>query len=177
MQTKSSKTAGNRPSQKSYTSARSSEDEVFALAQASIEQALIIHPNLPAIQLAGLLVENSDPELAADLSDLLMREYYARGILAQRREESIETARAQPMLPGFEHLPARIQVGEGKRVRLLSANYAAVREYYRSLIRAYGERRRNDPKLREAKALLDEMQKHSRANKGITVREVVLIPT
>ena len=50
-----------------------------------------------------------------------------------------------------------------------------VRAYYRSLMAKHRNKRTNDPKVKEAKRLLQRMSKASRREKGITVREVVLI--
>ena len=164
----------NRPSQKGDTIGRLSGDEIFARVQELVAQGLITNPNMPAIQLAGMLVEEADPELSANLSGFLVRNFYVNAIQAERRRQSAATAKAQPMLPGFEHLPARIAIG-GKRVALLTANFSTIKAYYWSLMKKHTERKRNDPKIIEAKRLLDEMTKRAPNDKGITVREVLLM--
>lgn len=167
------KTELSRPSQKGYISGRSSDAGAIALAQEAIEQALILHPKIPAAQLADVLIEERGAEVAAQLGTALSRIFYTRGLLSARRKESAAN-RKQLLLPGFEHLPLKITVANGKRIRLLSANREGVRSYYWSLMKKHSERKRNDPKIIEAKALLDEMTKRARTEKGITVREVIL---
>jgi hypothetical protein len=82
--------------------------------------------------------------------------------------------RAQLRLPGFEHLPQRITGFGGKRIRLLNANYTGVRAYFRSLMRDHKARLRNDPKVKEAKALMEQLRKRARTDRRFTVRELFL---
>ncbi len=167
--------ASSRSSQKSYTIGRLSEEEIRSRAQEAVIQGVDDSPDLPAIQLAELLIVNSDPDLTAELGAMLMRGFYVTAILSARRKNASAT-RTQASLPGFEHLPSRIQTAKGK-VSLLAANRDGVRAYYWSLMKAHSERRRNDPKIKEAKDLLDKMTKAARTEKGITVRQVLLLDT
>lgn len=132
-------------------------------ANGVVAESLTRYPKMPAAELTERLMRPSKGNTR--LGEELLRGFYMHAVTSSRRKESIVTSRSQPMLPGFEHLPRKIGVGDGKRVRLLSANLAAVRLYYESLI--------NAPQIVEAKSLLDEMTKAGRED--ITVREVMLI--
>ncbi len=78
-------------------------------------------------------------------------------------------------LPGFDHLPVRITVAKGHRPLLLDANREGVRAYFWALMKKYSERKRKDPRIVEAKKLLDLMTNRAHTEKGITVREVLLL--
>lgn len=175
-------TASSRPSQKSYTSAKFGDDDAILSVQSAVVDGLILNPKMPAIQLADVLMRESDPDLARALAEILTRKLYVTTILAERRKRSIV---AQTRLPGFEHLPLKIRIPRavpgfrgldtGKRVSLLDANTYGVREYYRLLMKAHRNRKQNDPKVQEAKSLLEKMQKASRKEKAITVRQVLML--
>jgi hypothetical protein len=160
MQTKS-----NRPLQEGYTSAQPSRVNVLAEARERVKDAMLIYPNTPNLALATILSTD-----ASDFTkEILAEEFYMREIRARRRKKSAED-RAQYLLPGFEHLPLKIGPDA-----LLDLNYTGVRKYYRSLVVTAEAKIQNAPKIKEAKALMEKMRKHPRRNKGITVREVVLL--
>ena len=46
---------------------------------------------------------------------------------------------------------------------------------YRALSVKADAAKQNNPKLREAKALMEKMRRHNEAEKGITVRQVLLL--
>lgn len=162
----------NRLSQKIDNAGRSSRDGAIFLAQDAIADTLLLNPNTPAGQLAEIIVSEFPANLRADLSGILIQQFIVREIIAQRRRITVEN-NPQLKLPGFEHLPWKIETPKGTRVRLLSANYARVRDYYWSLMKKYTARKRNDPKIKEAKALMEKMRKASKKDKGITVKEVL----
>lgn len=132
-------------------------------ANGVVAESLTRYPRMPAAELTDRLMRPSKGN--SRLSEELLRGFYMHAVTSSRRKESVATSRNQPMLPGFEHLPRKIGVGDGKRIRLLSANLAAVRLYYESLISA--------PQIVETKSLLDEMTKAGRED--ITVREALRI--
>jgi hypothetical protein len=163
----------NRPLQKSDMIGQSSDGGAIFMAQRAVDDALILMPKIRAADLAEALL-NQSFDFQRDLNEILARNFYIAACNTVRRKQAAE-ARAQLRLPGFEHLPVKISVADGKRIRLLSANREGVRAYYWSLMKKHSDRKRSDPQIIEAKALLDEMTKRARTEKGITVREVVLI--
>lgn len=166
----------NRPLRKSYTSAQPSRDDPFTLARAAVADALILNPTIGPAAMADVLL-NESPEFQQELMDMLARNFYISAWHAAKRLQAA-AARAPRLLPGFEHLPLKVpgaKTKEGKQLLLLDANYTRVRAYYRSLTTGHDARKKNDPRVIEAKALLEKMRKRSRKDKGITVREVVLI--
>ncbi len=164
----------NRPLQKSYMSAHLRRGDVLSQARNAVEYLNSHHPKLPVGELAELLSAATDPEIAPALDAILRNDFYVSATMAHRRKLAAAN-RAQSLLPGFEHLPLKIPLSENTRVRLMDANLTGVRLYYRSLMKAHRNRRRNDPKIKEAKALLDLMTARARTERGITVREVVLL--
>jgi hypothetical protein len=167
-------TDDSRLSSKSYTIAAPSEADVLVEAQDAIESGLILNAQMPAVQLAELLASEAEPELAAVLSKVLVRAFYLGQIRKARLKEAMGK-RAQALLPGFEHLPLKIPTRKAGLVALLDANLFRVRDYYRALSRKHNARRKNDSRIKEAKALLDKMQKYTPTNKGINVRQVLAL--
>jgi hypothetical protein len=163
----------SRPSQKGDRIGRLSDGDPFAMARAAVADALILMPKIRAVDLAEALL-NDSLEFQADLNELLARNFYIAACNAERRRQAAAN-RVQSQLPGFEHLPLRIPVAKGKRIDLLKANREGVRSYYWSLMKKHSDRKRNDPQIIEAKALLDEMTKAARGNKRITVQEVFVL--
>lgn len=155
------------------TSAPPSQDDPFVLGRAAVKDAMILRPKIRAADLAEALLNNSF-EFQPSLNDLLARNFYIAAFNVEKRKQAA-AARAQRVLPGFEHLPLRVPNSKGKQRPLLEANYTRVRAYYRSLTTGHDKRKRDDPRVIEAKALMEKMRKRSRREKGITVREVVLI--
>ena len=164
----------NRPSQKSYTLAKFGQESAVTQALGAVEDALILNPKMPAVQLAELLIENADEDITRGLHLILERQFYRRAIRAHRMKQSA-AARAQLALPGFEHLPLNITGPKGAPIPLLDANTRAVRQYLRGLMKDHRDRRRTDPKIQEAQALLAKMQKAAKDEQGITVRQVLLL--
>ena len=158
----------NRPSQKSYISAPPSGESVLAEARQAVKDALILNPNMPAVQLAEML-RRSKLDFAPSLHDILESQFYAREARRERRKQTAAD-RAQYLLPGFEHLPVKIG-----GTPLLDLNYTGIRAYYRALSVKADAAKQNNPKLREAKALMEKMRRHNEAEKGITVRQVLLL--
>ncbi len=164
----------SRVLRESYISGRSSPQDALKHVKDAVANALILHPDMPAIHLAEVLMKDEEPEVGEQLSEILKRDFYVRAVLADRRARAAAN-RAQAILPGFEHLPLRIRTPKGARVRLMDANYTAVKSYYWSLMASHTSRKRNDPKIKEAKKLLETMRKRSRTERGITVREVFVL--
>ncbi len=159
-------------SQNSHSpSAKIGRSEVLAQAEKAVGDSLEAHPKLTALQLAEVLMQEADAGLAASLAEILTREFYVHTIRAARRKVS---ARAQLRLPGFEHLPLTIPGTKGP-VRLIEASYTRVRQYYRSLLIGHRKRTKNDPRIKEAKALMEKMRRRSLRDKRVTVGQVVLM--
>ena len=166
----------NRLSQKSYRILEKLEGNPLAEAKSSAENMLLLSPNEPAQRLAEMLVAESSEELAAALAQILTHEFYVRTIRALRRKQSAKK-QAESLLPNFEHLPVELPIRnrDGKRVLLVDANYWRLWRYYWSLMKQHRERKKNDPQIREAKALLDKLQPYSAKEKKITVRQVLAL--
>ncbi len=163
------------PSQKGDTIGRLSGDRDFCARSRACRARAYHQPEYARHPIGWHAGGGSRPGIVRRiLSGFLVRNFYVNAIQAERRRQSAATAKAQPMLPGFEHLPARIAIA-GKRVALLTANFSTIKAYYWSLMKKHTERKRNDPKIIEAKRLLDEMTKRAPNDKGITVREVLLM--
>lgn len=166
--------SSDKPSQKSYTSAKFGEESALNEARAAVENALILNPEMPAHLIVELLLESAEEDLTIRLRVILERQFYLRTIRSQRHRQAA-VSRAQLTLPGFPHLPVSIPGPKGAPIHLLDANLYAVREYCRFLMKGYRERKRTDPKIREAFALLEKMRAASQAEKRITVRQVLLL--
>lgn len=163
----------SRPLQKSYKIGQLSDADTILLARQAVTDALILMPKIRAADLAEALLNNSY-DFQPALNEILARNFYIAAANTQRREQAASN-RAQLRLPGLEHLPLKIPVANGKRIRLLNANREGVRAYYWSLMKKHSDRKRSDPQIIEAKALLNEMTRAARKDKGITVREVLLL--
>ena len=164
----------SRVSHRRNTFLKFGKDDVLKQARDFLEEAVILNPNTPAAQLSELLVGTDEPERTAALHLILECDFYRRGILAIRRKQTAAD-RAQLALPGFELLPLKIPGKKGALIDLLDANTFRVQQYYDSLMKAHRERKHNSPKIRQAKTLLDLMTEACTREKGITVREVVLL--
>ncbi len=154
-------------------SAKRAVPEALTAARRAVAEALKQNPRLPAVQLAAM-IESSGGEYVPALSKILRGEFYLHEIRVARAAKP-KAGSAQLRLPGFEHLPPEIPGPQGKSIPLGQASYTSVRAYYRSLTSAYDKRKRNDPRVKEAKALMEIMRKRTRNDKAITVKEVVLI--
>jgi len=151
-------------------SAKIGRSEVLAQVQKAVVKSVDANPKMPALQLIEVIITEADTALTASLDDILRRDFYAHAVRAERRSRA---ANAQLRLPGFEHLPRTIPGPKGEPVPLIEASYTRVRAYFRSLMVAHRNRRINDPKIKEAKALMEKMEKRFRKDKGVTVGQVV----
>lgn len=77
-------------------------------------------------------------------------------------------AEGQYLLPGFEGLPQRIVIRDGKRRPLEKATYRQLRDYFEVL----RKRANNNPRLAKVKALMELVHPYAQDTPGITVREV-----
>lgn len=132
-------------------------------AKEAIQNALILEPDLPSNQLAERLAKE-----AAKHRDFIHRisyTYFFRSLSAARKKDA-RAKHEQYQLPGLEHLPVRIRGTKNKQVDLLDATYFGVREW----VKGINARKRNDPLMQEAKALVEKMHEASKQQRGITVR-------
>jgi hypothetical protein len=164
----------SKPLHKSYRFFSFGKEFPVTEALARVEDALILHPKMPAVQLAEILIENADDDTATALRIILERQFYLHAIRSYRIKQAAKN-RAQLLLPGFEHLPVTIPSPKGIEIKLLDANTHAVRQYYRSLMKEHRERKLADPRIKEALALLQKMEAASHTEKRITVRQVLLL--
>lgn len=102
-----------------------------------------------------------------DFIEKFLRRFFFRSLSAARQKEA-RAKHLQYKLPGFESLPLRIRGMRNKTAELIDATYKDVSEWVKRL-RA---QKRNDPRMKEAKALLEKMRVASRKRRGITVAEV-----
>lgn len=137
-----------------------------------INNELVLEPELPAFKLAERAIEHAEPELIADLGRVLLLAHFTRLVRIERGKQARER-RKQMLLPGFEHLPLTLRLRNGKRVPLRMATYSDVRAYYRKLSTKYDSRRRDDPKLSEAKRLLERMRRQNAKHRGVHVAEAL----
>lgn len=166
--------SSDKLSHKSYTLAKFGQESPIAQARETVENALLINPKMPAHLMVDMLMESAESELTVRLHVILERQFYLKAIRAQRWKQAA-AQRAQLKLPGFEHLDQHIPGPTGTPIRLLDANTRAVRQYCRLLMKAHRERKQTSPKIQEAFALLEKMRAASRTERGITVRQVLLL--
>jgi hypothetical protein len=145
-----------------------------ATAEEAVRDSLILEPKLPAVQLAPRLISTADPNFIGELSGQLLLNHFVRLIRAERAARA-KDERKQILLPGFDHLPLRIAISKTKRSALRDATYTGVRSYCRMLGASHTDRRRGDPKLKEALNLRDLMRKYNRTRRGITVGEALAL--
>lgn len=141
------------------------------LEEIVLNAVILAAPDVPADLLAARLYDD-EPKLSAKLARELVLLHYAHLIRVARARENRKDA-DQLLLPGFEHLPARIAVAPGKRRFIEKARYTDLRAYFRLLNRKHRDHWRNNTKLGEVKKLMELMQKHSRETPWITVGEVM----
>jgi hypothetical protein len=151
--------------------AKIGRSSVLLRIQRAVLQCLAMHEDLPTRQVVEIYRKDADVELSASVRDILEGDLYAQIIRAERRKRTI----FQLQLPGFEHLPLKIPDAQGVPILLIDASFTRVRAYYRSLMIAHKNRRINDPKIVEAKTLMEEMRKASMIDKSITVKEVIAV--
>jgi hypothetical protein len=128
----------------------------------AVQNALISEPDLPSIQIAERLAKEAMAH--PDFIENFFRRFFFRS-LKQSREKAARAKHEQYRLPGFEHLPIRIQ-GAKEKVELLDATYRGVREWVKHLNAKSWE----TPRMKEAKALLEKMHEAAKRDPGITVR-------
>lgn len=169
------KRSSDRVSKKSYTLAEFGQTSAIKEAQEMAENALIINPYMPTVELAESLFLALDSDLCGRLAAVLVRRLFSRLVRAGRIKQTRESR--QYLIPGFEHLPRKITISsDGKKTsEILEANIRGVREYYRNLMKDYRNRRNNDPKIKEVLVLLELMRKHAAGSERITVRQVLLL--
>jgi hypothetical protein len=136
------------------------------LVDDAVTNAVILAQGVAAPLVAKLLV-SEDPEL---WRDELIRHIVAL-VTAKRRSMSRANA-VQLTFPQFEqqfkHVPKRLVMPDGRRVRKGNATYRQLREFGYSL-----EARFRDVPLRnEMKAILDLMRPYAQRERGITYNEV-----
>ena len=158
--------------QESYTQERPLREDTLREARDVVANAVILNPTMPAVQLARYLAQHAEPELATSLNEILAYDFYTREIRKERRKQS--TA-AQPMFPGFDLIPATLPTADHKRVGLMDANYSDIRAYCWYLAKQRSQQARNDPKLKQARALKEKMRRYAVNEKGITVRQVLAL--
>jgi hypothetical protein len=90
--------SSDRPSPKSYTSVQSYKRNALKDAAELAENALIQDPAMPAVQLAEMLFQETEPELLSELSGILIRDFYARA----RCERPLKRSRGSPF-GGFSY--------------------------------------------------------------------------
>ena len=161
----------SRLSQKSYTLVQSRQTDVLSDMREHVVNGLILYPKARAVDLVEVLIQEADSATGELEGVTLRRRFYLSAIRSERRKQGA----VQLRLPGFEHLPHEIPVKNGAPVALLDANYRRIREFYWSLKADSLREIPNRPKIKEAKGLMDKMQKHARTERGITVRQVLLL--
>ena len=144
--------------------------ELTKTAEELVTNALILEPQLPPPIMAERIISMAEPVFAVELGRSLMIDYFSRLIRSERAKRATIQ---QPRLPGCEHLPLRITGKRDRRVALSMATFSDIRQYCWALGRKHLDRKRVDPKLVEAKALMIRMRKPSKKNPGITVGEVL----
>lgn len=134
-----------------------------------IENAVIAaKPGVTIDAQASLLISEERALIDANTPAWQHREVVR--LLRAKRLELARKRRAedQYVLPGFEGLPQRIVIREGKRRPLARATYRQLRDYFEFL----RKRQLNNPRLTQVKALVQLVQGYARMEPGITVKEV-----
>jgi len=142
-------------------------------AQERVENAVILYPEKTSAEIAGLLIAETDSEQAAQLHNVLEWRFYMRAIGKCRNKRKANPA--GPRLPGFEHLPYMVRIGRKKPKCILDFNAKETRRLYYSLVRKFNTRKKLDAKVREARALMEKMDRAAEAEKNIKVRQVLLL--
>jgi hypothetical protein len=134
----------------------------------AVKRALILHPNLPAIHLSEIIVnEEIEPEFMSELGRVLIIRHFAKAIRSERRAEKEKTAEPMPPLfPGLDQLPQRISATDGTRPRLESATVSQLRAYIKMLNKKHWER------IAQLQSLIAIMEKYSGPRRGFTVKQV-----
>lgn len=131
-----------------------------------VENALILYPDLPSIQVAEQLISSLEV-------DQLRQVALAPVLKAVRAIRARLKGREQPTLPGFDRLPTFVLDWQKRKRSILNATCWDIECYVRRLGGSYLKRKRNDARLKEAKDLLKKMRAASRKKRGVTVGEVL----
>lgn len=158
----------SRPTSKRLQFGAPLEKDALNEAREQAENAAILNPNLSIRDLAGLLAENTPPEILVALAPMLLGRMYATLIRAARAHSKSK----QDHLPGFENLPSRIPGPKGK-IDIMDANYTAMRAYYWSLTREWTAKQERDPRVIQARALMERLGKYTADEERITVGQVL----
>jgi hypothetical protein len=132
-----------------------------------VRNGLVLHPDLPAIQLSEILVNEADPGFLAEFGRSLCVQAFARTIVSERRNATAQEPR--PSLFGFDDLPRRIITKDGKRPPFEDANATQLRAYLKTLNNKHRER------IAQVKEVLKIMGKYTRKKRGITVAQASLL--
>jgi hypothetical protein len=143
-------------------------DQIEKTVRDAAESSSQIDDNISANELAEVLISEADREFLAELSHILVGDYYRKSVLAVRRKPR-PTFGAQYALSQYEHLPQKAQVSDKERRPVVEMTYRQIRAVYWKLSAKIDERKKADPKLTEWKALLDQMEKRAKKEPGITV--------
>ena len=147
---------------------------VKAELQRVVSKALILNPVMSDFELAEALARETCENLNKTPFSVMLRAVYQSIIQKARKAEAARND-GQQCLPGFEHIPSMIPTREGKTISLIDASYRRLRDYYRELARSHKRKLQADPKLLEVKALMGRMRKYTGRDRGITVRQVLLL--
>lgn len=130
----------------------------------TLESALmLVAPGITTPDLAERIY-NSEPELMKRLQKPWMIERLIW--MLHRKRRKIRPAN-QLSLPGFERLPQRLKLPDGRFARLKQATLKQLRLHRQFLSK------RKDPRLAQLSALIDLVQPHAQKRPGITVFEVM----
>lgn len=134
----------------------------------AVENALILEAELSSEQIGFLVASEMERDALVGIAAI-----EATRLARSIRREQVRAKTEQYKLPGMEHMPVRIFDRNGKRRNLLHATYRDVREYVKRIGGGYDQRKRNDPKFKEAMALLKKMRAAAKEIRGVTVGEVL----
>ena len=149
-----------------------SAEELNKYFRDAAEAAVACEPKLPAAGIAELVLNGADADVAEEMGQILLLRHFAT-MAREIRAEQLRREREQYLLPGFDHLPARIAIGKNRRVFIRQANLTQLRNYLRALNRSHRNRRENDLRRKEMTELLEGMTKASRKHKGITAAQAL----
>lgn len=133
-----------------------------------LQNALILHPDVPSKFLADEIVSEADAVFVREFGRYLMTGFFNRGIHNGRAKQ-----RHSRMPEEFRHLPLVFRIPGRKSVRFEHAMHTDVQRYYFYLGKQLDGRKKTDLRRAEAKLLMDRMRAPSRKNKGITTSEVL----
>lgn len=145
-------------------SAQDLQNETVELAR----NGIILHPDLPAIQLAEIMLnELAEADFLAELSKALTIRRFTLAINAERRKDK-KPAETPPLFAGLDSLPRLIAVN-GKRHSFETATITHLRAYLKTANKRHKER------IAQVKSVLDLMKKYAGEKHGITVAQVAAL--